>query len=97
MLIHRAAGRLHDEDVCATYVFLNLNVGFAVSKSPDQRKPAAHPEESANFIGQWLIRRTAENLELVIHTCALRLALVLLVSVHLFFRGGDCGCHKISS
>src|SRR5215467_8699525 len=95
MLVHGMAGRLHDKNVGATDVFLNLNVSLAVLKASDQRLPPVHAKKSANFVGQRLVGRTAKDLELVIHTRALWLALVLFVSAHFLFRGGCKGRHGV--
>src|SRR5205823_816988 len=75
--------------------------GLAVGKSPDQRLPSRHAQESADLVGQRLVCRAAENLELVVHTHAMRLALVFLVSAHadcFLFRccckSSHCSCRS---
>ena len=66
MLVHRTAGRLHHENIRAAHVLLNLNVTLAVPKADYLCLPALHPKEVTDLISQRLVRRTAEDLELLV-------------------------------
>src|ERR1700757_4277769 len=72
------AGRLHHEHIRAAHVLLDLYVALAVGEARHLRLPARHPEKMADLVGQWLIRRAAEDLELLVHSRTL-LPLLLLV------------------
>ncbi len=67
VFVHRPARRLHHKHVAAPHVLLNLDVHLAVGETLQHGLATWHAEEVTNFIGQRLVRRTAENLELLVH------------------------------
>src|SRR5579862_4375622 len=97
MAIDRTAGRLQNEDVGTTHVFLNLRICLAVAESRDQRLPARQPKKCADFVSQRLVGRAAEDLELIVHASAYGLALRLVVGAHLSLLFGLLSrCRKSS-
>src|SRR5690242_6362012 len=96
MQIDRTAGRLHDENIRSAHVLLDLDVGFTIGKTRDERLPATHSEERANLICERLVGRAAKDLELVVDAGTLRFAIVLFVSAHFLFGSRSKGRHKIS-
>ena len=68
------AGGLQHENVGAAHVFQDLHVVLAVGKTRDLRLPTRDAEERADLVGERLVRRPAEDLELVVVARALRLA-----------------------
>src|SRR5947199_10686731 len=88
VLVHRAAGRLHSEDVSAAHILLNLYISFAIAKARNHSLAASQTKKSADLIAQRLVRGTAEDLELIIYASAMRLAPRFLAGPHvdLLFR-----------
>src|SRR5205823_14314355 len=83
----------------AAYSVLDLDVGFAISETGGRGLAAGQPEKSAVRIRQRRIGGAAEDLEFIVHTGTLRLALRFLVhaQVSLLFRRRRKSCHDVHS
>ncbi len=84
MFIHREARGLDDKHVGAAHVFHHLDVNFAVREARDRGLAALHAQKSADLVGQGLIRRAAEDLELLVRARPLRFMLALGLHLLLF-------------
>src|SRR5690242_3308769 len=98
MAVHRMTGRLHDENVCAAHVFLDLNICLAIREAGDESLAHRHAKKVADLAAERFVGGAAKNLELVICTAALRLTLGLFVGAHLglLFRRCRKSCHSRS-
>jgi len=85
VLIHRLAGGLHHKNVCASNVLQYLEINFAIGESCYMRLSARYSKKRADLICQRLICSAAKDLQLLIMTSALRLALALGLMLLLTF------------
>src|SRR5260370_42116440 len=95
MLVHAPAGRLDDKHVGATDVLQHLHVSFTVGKARDRGLAPLQAKKSANLFGQRLVGRAAEDLEFLVRTARLGLALRLWLRLGLAL--GFFGCSRYSS
>ena len=88
MFVYRTAGRLQDEYIRATNIFLNLYIRFAIFEARHQGLVPGQPKKLTDIVCQLHIGGAAEYLELVIYPHPLRLALGLFFGTHvrLFLR-----------
>ena len=64
-VVDRRTGRLHQKDVAAADILFDLAVDLAIGKVADRDRPDGQPQIAADLSGQFGIRATTENLEIV--------------------------------
>ena len=67
IVIRRRAGRLHDEEVAAADVLVDLHEGLAVRERIDEGIRAFHSEPTANAVRQSRVGGTAEDFHSRVH------------------------------
>ena len=64
MFIDRRAGRLHDEDVGAADVLVDLERDFGVGNPPQPGRPEGDSQELGELTGQARVRTAGEHFQI---------------------------------